>query len=366
MRRTLYHIAGESLVIEAQDPWIADEIEARFAGWYLSREGEASDAMSPAIVMSSRAAPPALPGEWDRFDIAGGGVCHTDGRASYLDLDGAVIAIGRPGRAGVEVWVDAMPPGDARIGAPIESPLDASALTRVVSYALSAALRQRRRFELHSGALVDPETGKGVLIVGPSGSGKSTLAVHLAAAGWPFLTDDVLLLSHERGDRPDVTAWPLRRCFAITAETLAASRFLRTRSALEPVGKVAAVGAAVGAPVAAAMGATVPRIDDKQQFLPQDVFAGPFTDRCVPGTLVFAEVTGARDSRVSPLSASETMARLIRMNPWSCYDRATAADHLAVLSALATQATAYALRAGRDLLDSDAAVATIAACTRAS
>ena len=34
-----------------------------------------------------------------------------------------------------------------------------------------------------------------MLIVGPSGSGKSTLALQLALAGWPYLSDDELLLS---------------------------------------------------------------------------------------------------------------------------------------------------------------------------
>ena len=58
------------------------------------------------------------------------------------------------------------------------------------------------------------------------------------------------------------------------------------------------------------------------------------------------------------------MARLLRMSPWSCYDRATAADHLAVLAALAKQSTGYALLAGRDLLDAGAAVALVAGCRR--
>ena len=129
-----------------------------------------------------------------------------------------MIAIGRPGRADVEVCVC----GSPAIGDP--------GLTRIVSYALAAALRRRRLFELHAAALVDPGSGDGLLIIGPSGSGKSTLTVNLASAGWPFLTDDVLLLSP---DAQAVTAWPLRRCFAITAETFAASRFLQERRAID-------------------------------------------------------------------------------------------------------------------------------------
>ena len=52
------------------------------------------------------------------------------------------------------------------------------------------------------------------------------------------------------------------------------------------------------------------------------------------------------------------------MNPWCCYDRATAPQHLAVLSALAQQAAAYAIRSGRDLLEPVASVDVVAGCVR--
>jgi ABC-type iron transport system FetAB ATPase subunit len=169
---------------------------------------------------------------------------------------------------------------------------------------LAAALRQRRLFELHSGALVDPESGKGLLIIGPSGSGKSTLTVQLAAAGWSFLTDDVLLLSRESAH---VQAWPLRRCFAVTSDTFAASRFLQTRISFDSVNTPST---------------------DKYQFLPHAVFAAEFQDRCIPRTLFFSELSGGDRSSVSRLAPGDTMARLIRMSPWSCYDRSTAVEHL--------------------------------------
>jgi energy-coupling factor transporter ATP-binding protein EcfA2 len=192
---------------------------------------------------------------------------------------------------------------------------------------LAAALRRRRLFELHSGAVVHPESGQGLLIIGPSGSGKSTLTVHLAAAGWSFLTDDVLLLSKESAE---VKAWPMRRCFAITSETVAASRFLQTHTSLDCM---------------------TAEDQDKQQFVPHGIFPAEFKDHCIPGTLFFSELNGGDRSHVSRLSPGETMARLIRMSPWSCYDRTTAAEHLAVLSALVKQSAGYSLRAGKDLLD---------------
>jgi hypothetical protein len=86
------------------------------------------------------------------------------------------------------------------------------------------------------------------------------------------------------------------------------------------------------------------------------VFGDGFRACASPATLIFAELSGAARTEVAPLSAGEAMARLIRMSPWSAYDRGTAPAHLATLSALATQTAAHRLRAGRDLLDADASV----------
>jgi hypothetical protein len=327
-RRTSYRVAGGSLLVEARDAWTAEAIDALFPGWYLTPDGEAGGSgTAPAIVLETGTAATPIPSGLPGFAVAGGGTCYTDGRASYIDIDGSIVAIGQPDRAGVEVWIDG--------ALPLESP----ALTRLVTYALSAALRQRRRYELHSAAVVDPDGGAGVLIVGPSGSGKSTMSVHLASAGWPFLTDDVLLLGLE----PDgVTAWPLRRRFAITPDTYAASGFLQARTALDDL-----------------------EIQEgKRPFVPHEIFAGGFRDRCRPGVVLFPELTGTDRTDLERLATGDAMARLIRMNPWSCYDRATAPQHLAVLAALARQAPAFAVRAGRDLLDPGASAAAVRRCAR--
>jgi hypothetical protein len=328
-RPTIYRVAGQPLLVDARDAWAAEATAALFANWYLDSDDEAaSDSpTTPAIVMRSAAPVPRIPAGLPVFEIAGGGTCHTDAGTSYIDIDGSIVIIGGPGLADAEVWMNG----------PLA--LDAPALTRLVTYALSAALRRRRLFELHSAALVHPESGAGVLIVGPSGSGKSTQTVHLASAGWPFLTDDVLLL-RETGS--EIQAWPLRRSFAITADTFAASRYLQSRTSFDAAGI---------------------EEDDKRLFVPHGVFTAGFRDSCVPATLFFSELSRSSRSRVSRLSPGEAMARLIRMSPWCCYDRATAAGHLAVLSALARQARAYALQAGTDLLDPEASASLIAGCT---
>ncbi len=329
--------------MEARDAWSATTIDALFEGWYLAEDDGPDEGAPSAIVMRGGVIPARIPPGLAAFEVAGGGTCYTDGAVSFIDIDGSVVAVGQPGLAPVEIWPHGTPA--------VESP----SLTRLVSYALAAALRQRRLFQLHSAALVDQESGKGVLIVGKSGSGKSTVAVHLAAAGWPFLTDDVLLLGRQSGgsenqDPPyagkpgsEMRAWPLRRCFSITETTFAVSRWLQERTSLDKM---------------------VAQADDKRQFLPHTLFGAAFRDHCVPGMVFFSELTGTRDSRVMRLSKGETMTRLIRMNPWSCYERTTATEHLAVLSALAAQCTGYSLLAGRDLLDSDRSVELIASYAR--
>lgn len=327
-QRMIYRLADQTIVIEAHDTWAARIIEQLFAGWYLSPVTENGHAApAPAVVIKSTAKPPTIPRSWPQFEIAGGGICFTDGNESYIDIEGSIIAIGNALDA-VKVWTNGM------------LDLRSQALTRVLTYALAAALRRRCLFELHSGAVIDPETGYGVLIIGPSGSGKSTLTVQLAAAGWSFLTDDVMVLSTNRAE---VKAWPLRRCFAITAQTFAASAFLRVRASLDY---------------------SQSQPDDKKRFVPHAVFNSEFKEQCIPGKLFFSQLSGGERSRVLRLSAQEVMARLIRMNPWSCYDRSTASQHLAVLSALVKQSTGYSLLAGKDLLDPDTAVKLIAGYTR--
>ena|ERR1700730_14688861 len=327
-RQTIYRVAGHALLVEAQDPWAANVIEKLFEGWYLIPDGMAKEEPSaPAIVIRSAVKPPQIPAGLHEFEIAGGGTCYTDGKISYIDIEGSIVAVDLPGNDAVEVWTNG----------PLE--IQSPALTRVVTYALAAALRRRRLFELHSGAVIHPESEKGVLIIGPSGSGKSTLTVQLAAAGWSFLTDDVLLLSAECAE---VKAWPLRRCFAITSETFAASNFLQTRTSLDYLKA---------------------QRDEKKQFVPHGVFDGKFKENCIPRTLFFSQLGGGDHSHVFPLSSGETMARLIRMNPWSCYDRSTAAEHLAVLSALVKQSRGYSVLAGKDLLDPQISASLIASHT---
>jgi len=182
-----------------------------------------------------------------------------------------------------------------------------------------AALRRFGLFELHSAGMVHPDSEKGVLIVGPSGSGKSTLALQLALAGWPYLSDDELLLSVVNGE---VEARGFRSFFAVSKAT--------------------------------AFAAGIDKIDSSGQFKtcfePGAIVTAPRKVQTVPRLLLFASLSGEYETQLKKLTQAETMSRLIRACPWATYDTAIAAPNLELLSTLARQTSAFYLFAGRDLL----------------
>lgn len=315
-------VGGASFVLDLHDDWAADVFDAISSGWYLERV-QAPSVPAPVIQAQSVSTPLSIPPGLPSFAVPAG-TCHTDGPITYIEVDGSLVVVDQPAMAAVQLFI--------RRDTPLESP----GLVRLVTYAVSAALRRAGRFELHSAALTAPAGGS-VLIAGPSGSGKSTLSVHLASAGWSYVTDDVLVLDAcEAG----VTAWPLRRDFAVTGTTVAASPLLRERELI----------------------ADVVDADAKRLFSPHAVFPRG-AGSCRPTTLLFPALTGERETRVETLPSSGALTRLLRLSPWACYDRATAARHIAALSALATQARAIVVHSGRDLLDPGAAVALVEQCT---
>jgi hypothetical protein len=163
-------------------------------------------------------------------------------------------------------------------------------------------------FELHSAGMVHPESDRGFLIVGPSGSGKSTLAMQLASAGWPYLSDDELLLSLVDSQ---VEARGFRSFFAVRAAT-AGSRTC---------------------------------------FEPDAVFESGRRLKASPGVLLFISLSGQQKTQLDRLTQTESMTRLIRACPWATYDTSVAGANLELLSKLARQTSAYDLHAGRDLLE---------------
>jgi len=200
---------------------------------------------------------------------------------------------------------------------------------QVLNYAISTALRRCNLFELHSGAVNDPLTQRGVLLAGASGSGKSTLTLQLVANGWRYSSDDVVFLKY---DGSVLKACPLRRAFAVTKSTVEAGGE-RVREAF-------------------ATAAWPP--GSKGLFIPEEVFPNSFSVDCEPRAIFFPAITNAPNSEVNALTAGETMIQLIKLCPWSCYDPVTSKGHLDVLASLLKQCRGFRLLAGRDLLSAPA------------
>lgn len=308
-----YSVAGRLLFVESIDPELRSVIVQLFAGWLLTPVPVPHRSPDIRISFSCGETPQEIPGDLNHFEIADGGKCYTHGADLYLVLGGALIHLQQGSPVNVDVSFTKLP--DAR------DPV----LARAASFAVCAALRRFGSFELHSAGVVDPQSGKGVLIVGLSSSGKSTLAVQLARAGWSYLSDDELLLSLVDGA---VEARGFRSFFAIS-----------TGKESGPF---------------------------KQCFEPDTVFGAQRTTQAIPGLVLFMRLNHKSKSRLTKLTQTETMMRLIRACPWATYDTAVASANLEVLSALARQAIGFDLAAGRDLLEPDVASDLLSSCTRQS
>jgi hypothetical protein len=306
-----YSVAGRLLFIENLNLELRDLIVDLFAGWQLTPVSLSSRSPDIQISFSCGEIPQRVPRDLDRFEIAEGGKCYTDGAELYLELGGAVVHLENDSAVSVRVSFTELP----RLRDPL--------LGRAASFAVCAALRRYGLFDLHSAGVIEPESGKAVLIIGPSGSGKSTLALQLAQAGWSYLSDDELLLSLADGA---VEARGFRSFFAISE---------------------------AGAKL-------------KHCFEPESVLGLKRTDHALPGCLLFIRLNGESRSELKNLTQPETMMRLITACPWATYDRSIASANLALLSALARQVNGFDLSAGRDLLEPGSAASFLSAALNPS
>jgi hypothetical protein len=311
-----YAIAGRVLFIESSDEWSASLVSRFLRDFYLHLvPGNPKSNSTFTIRIFSQGLAPAIPEGLDTFEVAFG-QCRTDGERYYLTVEDSLIVTGidEIGNS-LSVWV----------GKTIHARRPLS-LFNLLSYALDISLRRCGLYQIHGAGLVTPDRKAGTLIFGASGSGKSTLTALLASRGWMYLTDDALLLSRE-GDL--VHARGIRRFFSASEATLASCLVQNLSQAL-------------GAPM----------LSDphKRRLEPGVAFPDQFVSSYVPQTLFFASITGRARSEVQGMTRTDTMARLIRSNPWASYDSLTARDHLQVLNRLTNQCRAYSLRAGLDVL----------------
>lgn len=291
-----YAVAGRLLFIESKDLQLRKLVVDLFAGWQLTPVSFSGQSPDIRIEFFCGDSLPQVPSALDQFEIAEGGKCYTDRTDFYLALGSALIHLENGVPVRLRVWLEEVPVA----GDPL--------LARVTSFAVCAALRRFGMFELHSAGMVHPESERGVVIIGPSGSGKSTLAMQLATSGWPYLSDDELLLSLVDSQ---VEARGFRSFFAVRAATAGS----------------------------------------KTCFEPEAVFASGRRLKASPGVLLFISLSGQQQTQLDPLTQSESMTRLIRACPWATYDTSIAGANLELLSKLARQTSAYDLHAGRDLLE---------------
>ena len=291
-----YAVAGRLLFIDSSDVRLGNLVEQLFAGWQFQLLPVVEREADILIKFFCGDALPEIPESLNQFETAEGGLCYTTGDDYFVSLGNALIHLQNSSRVNVSVWFNELP-----------GPID-PVFTRATSFAVCAALRRFGLFELHSAGVVHPDSGKGVVIVGPSGSGKSTLALRLAMAGWPYLSDDELLLGLVNGE---VEARGFRSFFA--------------------------VGEHANSPL-------------KTCFEPDVILGFQRQSSARSETLLFTNVSGEQKSKVTQLTQAEAMVRLLRACPWATYDTAVAARHLQLLSQLARQTSAFDLSAGRDLL----------------
>jgi hypothetical protein len=314
---SFYAVAGRFVCVVTSDSQVNELLRRYFAGWHVTPINADGITANVTIALHTSNDQPLPPIHLAPFEVAEGGLCRTDSRTYFFENRGSKIVADHRDSSRVEVWI-----GNS------EESRERSALARLIFNAAMTSMRRCGLYELHAAGVVSP-SGQGMLVIGPSGSGKSTLAAQLAASGWQYLSDDSVLLYSGEGF---VHAHALRRVFALTDEIFSA------------------------AGLADSIEATVVPFDPlKKRFEPAEVFPGRFTLSCKPMKVLFSRVENDAASRIVLLNRAETMARLIRMCPWACYDKVTAEAHLVVLGELARQADGYELFAGPDLLNSERA-----------
>ncbi|MGH9883779.1 MAG: hypothetical protein ACRD6N_20335, partial [Pyrinomonadaceae bacterium] len=307
-----YEVAGRFLLVDVFDEQTSSAIQRFLDRWHVTLVPDADHRTADATLIFREGDAPSIPAELEKFALNDAATGYASDTAYQIVFEDSVMAADES--AVVRIWLNR----------PLDP--DDNLLPRIVSYSLPAALRRCGVFELHSGAVINHATGKSILICGPSGSGKSTLTLQLAASGWSYLSDDVVLLSAEAAK---VRAVGLRRFFGVTRQTVEAS----------------------GLPqIDALLGKGTARDFGKRRLEPQEFFPSGLAEECRPNVILFPMITGEATSRMRELSPAETMSRLIRLCPWSCYDRAVAREFLDVLAKLVRQSASFDLFAGSDLM----------------
>lgn len=168
----------------------------------------------------------------------------------------------------------------------------------MLTIAAGVLLAGLSRALIHGAAVVPPGDGAWVLI-GDSGSGKSTTCATLCRAGWPFLSDDQVILSNaDRG----VTAEGWVRPFHLDRDWAQGERS-GTRAAF----------------------------DAAKLFPGQRQVTAPLAGLLLP------RIAATHSTALAPADPAEALAELIRQSPWVLLDRGAAPVVLDLLAAAASR-----------------------------
>lgn len=309
-----YEIADRVLSVETDAEWATRFAETFFSGLQLSPLADHGKGPLHLRLKIMTGPPPPLPTELKTFRVLGG-VCYKNHQSYYLEVKGSSVAVGPSDSKRVEVWL-----GDTAYAR------TRSSLITVMAYTISAALRRVGLYDLHAAALIEPESGCCFVFPAPSQSGKTSLSLRLAASGWHYLSDDLIVIS----EGESIEARGLRRRFLTSADSLGGFELPRLNDALS---------------------VTTQYDPAKRPLDPEILFPGQLAASAQPEVLCFPVITGASESRLAETTKADAMMRLIDMSPWSNYDASAARDHLRVLGHLVRQCRTYTLHAGRDIFD---------------
>ncbi|HEV7684280.1 MAG TPA: hypothetical protein VGO68_19360 [Pyrinomonadaceae bacterium] len=320
-----YSVADRILGIKGVDEPVLNLAHDFLSGYYFKQTNLSATDQPVHLIEIHKSQPPVLSPAVSSFEIEDGR-CFSTRDQITLEVNGSTIIIGPPQLRRTDIWLSESTAG--------RHPL---ALNNVILYAVQGALRRAGLYQFHAGCVVSKKAGGAILLVGDSGSGKSTLTATLLLNGWRFVSDDNLLL---RESAAGIEAWALRRYFTFDQATLKACQL---------------------DVFAEAVGNRVPGKEEKLRFHARRAFPDQFVESCIPGAIVFPQITSKATSHLEPLKQADSLARLIRQCPWATCDAAAAPAHLQVLSKLARQTRSYTLFAGQDVFEQPASITELIA-----
>lgn len=320
--------AGPGPAASPPAPGLGDRFELLGVG--LAVEGEAGApiaaalgplatgaAPAPGVVFSARRAAGPLPLPAPAVFVHPPVRGAREGDALVLG-DATARFVVRPGGTRVDASLTAEALGP---GAPLVQALH-------VPIALGFALRHHRVFHLHAAALSGGDGA--VLLAGQAMAGKTTLALALLEAGLAALCDDAAYLADLGGA---VRVQGVARPFHLRPATLAAI------------------------PRAAAL-AGPPAADGRRELDPARAWGPPRRGAVVPRRLLFPTIAGTPSTAVERLAPAEALGLLIEASALVVVDGAARApEHLSLLGRLASEAPAFRVALGTDLLRAPGAVA---------